>query len=248
MSLIMGTLFQYITFDYLWWVLLLYCLLRLLKTDNPRWWLGIGLFIGLGMLTKYTMSFLVISLVATVLITPLRQHLRSPRLWAGALLSFFIFLPNLFWQIQHDFISLEWVLWTACVRAGCRRGLAAVVAAALVIPLAVLGALPSLDHYRGLSGLDSALMGALVATGLRSGATRTSLVSAALFAAKLGYELFTARTFFLDSGADGFVPVPLAHLLGAVCGCLAVGWSTPARGEVRGPALGARALRSGRST
>jgi hypothetical protein len=109
MSLIMGTLFQYITFDYLWWVLLLYCLLRLLKTDNPRWWLGIGLFIGLGMLTKYTMSFLVISLVATVLITPLRQHLRSPWLWAGALLSFLIFLPNLIWQIQHDFISLEFL-------------------------------------------------------------------------------------------------------------------------------------------
>jgi len=106
MSLIMGTLFQYITFDYLCWVLLLYCLLRLLKTENPRWWLGIGLFIGLGMMTKYTMTFLVISLVITVLITPLRRYLRSPWLWAGALLSFLIFLPNLIWQIQHDFIGL----------------------------------------------------------------------------------------------------------------------------------------------
>jgi 4-amino-4-deoxy-L-arabinose transferase-like glycosyltransferase len=109
MSLLMGTLFQSITFDYLWWVLLLYCLLRLLKSDDPRWWLGLGLFIGLGMMTKYTIAFLVISLVVTVLVTPLRRHLRSPWLWAGALLSFLIFLPNLIWQIQHGFISLEFL-------------------------------------------------------------------------------------------------------------------------------------------
>jgi 4-amino-4-deoxy-L-arabinose transferase-like glycosyltransferase len=109
MSLIMGTLFQYITFDYLWWVLILYCQLRLLKTENPRWWLGIGLFVGLGMMTKYTMAFLVISLVVTALITPLRRYLRSPWLWAAVLLSLLIFLPNLIWQIQHDFISLDFL-------------------------------------------------------------------------------------------------------------------------------------------
>ena len=105
----MGTLFQYITFDYLWWVLLLYCMLRLLKTDNPQWWVGIGICIGLGMMTKYTMAFLVISIVFTVLITKLRQHIASPWLWIGALLSLLIFLPNLIWQIKHDFISFDFL-------------------------------------------------------------------------------------------------------------------------------------------
>jgi 4-amino-4-deoxy-L-arabinose transferase-like glycosyltransferase len=42
MSLVMSTLFQYISFDYLWWVLVAYCLIRLLKSDDPRWWLGVG--------------------------------------------------------------------------------------------------------------------------------------------------------------------------------------------------------------
>jgi 4-amino-4-deoxy-L-arabinose transferase-like glycosyltransferase len=109
MSLIMGTLFQYITFDYLWWVLILYCLIRLIKTDNPRWWLGIGLFIGLGMMTKYTMAFLVISLVVIVFITNLRQHLKSPWLWGGVLLAVLIFLPNLIWQVRHDFITFDFL-------------------------------------------------------------------------------------------------------------------------------------------
>src|ERR1035441_4997243 len=34
-----GTEFQYTTFDYLWWVLIAYFTIRLLRTENPRWWL-----------------------------------------------------------------------------------------------------------------------------------------------------------------------------------------------------------------
>ncbi|MCA9945669.1 MAG: glycosyltransferase family 39 protein [Anaerolineales bacterium] len=110
MSLLMSTLFQYIAFDYVWWLFTLYCLIRLLKSDNARWWLGIGAGIGLGMMTKYTMLFLVVAIVVSVLFTKrLRAHLRSPWLWAGVGLSLLIFLPNLIWQVQHDFASLEFL-------------------------------------------------------------------------------------------------------------------------------------------
>ncbi len=110
MSLLMSTLFQYISFDYLWWVLVLYCLIRLLKSNSARWWLGIGAGIGLGMMTKYTMLFLVAAIVTAVLLSNrLRPHLKSPWLWAGAGLSLFIFLPNLIWQVQNGFVSLEFL-------------------------------------------------------------------------------------------------------------------------------------------
>ena len=33
-----GTEFQYTTFDFLWWVLIAWCVIRLLKSENPRWW------------------------------------------------------------------------------------------------------------------------------------------------------------------------------------------------------------------
>ncbi|MDX1615304.1 MAG: glycosyltransferase family 39 protein, partial [Candidatus Promineifilaceae bacterium] len=109
MSLIMGTLFQYISFDYLWWVLVLYCLARLINSADPRWWLAIGLFVGLGLLTKYTMAFLVVGLAVAVLATQWRRQLASPWLWAGALLAFLLILPNLLWQLEHDFVSLEFL-------------------------------------------------------------------------------------------------------------------------------------------
>ncbi len=47
-SLAAGSLFQYVTFDYLWWVVIAYFVIRLLKSQDPRWWLPIGTVIGLG--------------------------------------------------------------------------------------------------------------------------------------------------------------------------------------------------------
>ena len=64
-----GALMQYLSFDYLCWVLTAYFTLRLLKSDDPRWWIAIGSSIGLGMLSKYTMPFFVAGLVVGVLAT-----------------------------------------------------------------------------------------------------------------------------------------------------------------------------------
>ena len=109
LSLGAGALFQYVSFDYLWWVLIAYLTIRLLKSEDPRWWLGVGAVIGLGMMTKYTMAFLVVGIVGGVLLTPARRYLRSPYLWCGVALSLLIFLPNLIWQVQHGFISLDFL-------------------------------------------------------------------------------------------------------------------------------------------
>lgn len=99
--------FSYQTFDYLWWVLTAYLIIRLVQTNDPRWWLAIGAVLGLGMMTKYSIPFLIAGIVAGVLLTPTRQHLKSPWLWAGAALSVVFFLPNLIWMVQHDMITLD---------------------------------------------------------------------------------------------------------------------------------------------
>jgi 4-amino-4-deoxy-L-arabinose transferase-like glycosyltransferase len=104
-----GALMQYVSFDYLAWVLVAYCTLRLLKSDDPRWWVAIGGAIGFGMLSKYAMPFLVAGLVAGVLFTDARRYLKSKWLWFGVAVSVLIFLPNLIWQAQHDFVSLDFL-------------------------------------------------------------------------------------------------------------------------------------------
>lgn len=108
-ALIQGALIQYVTFDFLWSVLIAYLVIRLLKSEDPRWWIPIGAVIGLGMMTKYTMVMFVAGLVGGILLTDARRYLKRPWLWGGVALSLLIFLPNLIWQIQHKFISLEFL-------------------------------------------------------------------------------------------------------------------------------------------
>jgi hypothetical protein len=108
-SLAAGALFQYVSFDYLWWVAVAYLVIRLLQSENPRWWVAIGAVIGVGMMTKYTIVFLVAGLIAGVLLTRARRYLGSRWLWCGVALSLAIFLPNFIWQVQHGFISLDFL-------------------------------------------------------------------------------------------------------------------------------------------
>jgi 4-amino-4-deoxy-L-arabinose transferase-like glycosyltransferase len=101
--------FMYVAPDYLLWVACAYFVARLLNSGDPRWWLGVGAALGLGAMNKYTIAFLAAGIVAGVLLTPARRYLRSRWLWAGVGLAFLVCLPNLIWQAQHGFVSLEFL-------------------------------------------------------------------------------------------------------------------------------------------
>lgn len=60
-ALMAGTWIMYFAFDYLWWVVVAFFMVRLLATDDPRYWLGVGAGIGLGMMTKFTMVSVALS-------------------------------------------------------------------------------------------------------------------------------------------------------------------------------------------
>ena len=104
-----ATEFQYSTFDYLWWVLIAYFVIRLLKSDDARWCVGIGAVVGLGLMTKYTMGFYVMGIVGGLLLTSARKFLWSKWFWIGIAIAVVICLPNLIWQVRHDFISLHFL-------------------------------------------------------------------------------------------------------------------------------------------
>ena len=100
---------QYVAFDCLAWVSTAYFIVRLLISNDPRWWVGIGVGIGFGMLSKYTIGFFVLSIVAALLLTDARRYLKSKWLWIGVAISVLIWLPNLLWQVQHNFVSLDFL-------------------------------------------------------------------------------------------------------------------------------------------
>jgi Dolichyl-phosphate-mannose-protein mannosyltransferase len=108
-SLGAGALMQYTSFDYFFWVLTAYFVVRLLKTGNPRYFLLVGTAIGLGLLTKYTMLFFALGVLAGFLFSDARKYFRTIWPWLGLLASFLIVTPNFLWQVQHHFAAWDFL-------------------------------------------------------------------------------------------------------------------------------------------
>jgi hypothetical protein len=110
-----GALMQYMSFDYLCWVWVAWCVTKIAAAGENRnskaekCWVAVGIGIGLGMLAKYTMGFLIVGVFWGVLATNMRKYLRSGWLWLGVLAAVAIFSPNLFWEWKHNFVSLEFL-------------------------------------------------------------------------------------------------------------------------------------------
>jgi 4-amino-4-deoxy-L-arabinose transferase-like glycosyltransferase len=107
-ALVFSSVLQYNTFDLLAWSTLIFFTARVLRTGDPRNWVGAEVGVGLGVLSKYTIGLPVISLVAAICMLPLqRHHLRSRWFWYGALVATLIAAPNLIWLATHHFITLQ---------------------------------------------------------------------------------------------------------------------------------------------
>jgi hypothetical protein len=100
-----ATEFQYTSFGFLWFALIAWFTIKLLKTDNPRWWLGIGAAVGMGLLTKYSIVFFIAGIIVGLILSQARRYLLNGWFWAGISVALLIFLPNFIWLARHDFIS-----------------------------------------------------------------------------------------------------------------------------------------------
>jgi 4-amino-4-deoxy-L-arabinose transferase-like glycosyltransferase len=107
-ALAFSSVLQYNTFDLLAWSLVLYFTARLLRTGDERYWIGVGAGIGIGVLSKYSIAFPVVSLLFALVILPSQHHhLRTRWFWYGALTAAIIAAPNLVWLASHHFITLQ---------------------------------------------------------------------------------------------------------------------------------------------
>ncbi|MBV9008962.1 MAG: glycosyltransferase family 39 protein [Verrucomicrobia bacterium] len=104
-----SSLFQYVTWDYLAWVLCAYFLIKRCRSGDERWWIAIGASMAFGILSKYTMAIFIVALTVAVLLTPLRRDLAHKWLWLGALLGFSIVLPHIIWEIRNHFVSFAFL-------------------------------------------------------------------------------------------------------------------------------------------
>ncbi len=94
-------------FDVFFWTLALTALIELGHTGDRRLWWVVGAAIGLGLESKHTIAILGVAIAGGTLLSSARTQLLGRDVWIGVGIALALFLPNLWWQVDHDWMSLE---------------------------------------------------------------------------------------------------------------------------------------------
>jgi dolichol-phosphate mannosyltransferase len=88
------------------WAASLYFLERALIAGRPAAWIGAGLAVGVGLLSKYTIGLLGVATFVFMLVdVPSRRWFRRWEPYAAVLIAAAVFAPVLIWNAQHDWAS-----------------------------------------------------------------------------------------------------------------------------------------------
>lgn len=103
-----GILFQPVVLDQIWWTLALYFLARATRALDQRAsgrestgaaWIGMGVALGLGLLTKFSIFFIATGILGALLLTPMRRTLATRWPWIAAVIALAIGSPSLVGQV-----------------------------------------------------------------------------------------------------------------------------------------------------
>ena len=139
---------------------IVWALVRLALSGNPRWWLLAGVFAGLALLSKYIVILLVPAVVAFAVVPAWRKkQLASPYPWLAVLIAILIFSPVLYWNAIHDWASFRFQLdrptqiqgWSLKF-LGEFLGLQFLMLGPILFPMAVIGT--AMVGWRGFRARD----------------------------------------------------------------------------------------------
>jgi hypothetical protein len=103
-----GSLFTPDALDQLWWSILAYVIIRIIKRDDRKLWIVAGLVVGIGLLTKLSIFFFVIAMILSFSIVPSgRRYLKSKWFVPGILVSLALILPLIYWNAINSWPMIQ---------------------------------------------------------------------------------------------------------------------------------------------
>ncbi len=86
------------------WALSLYLFIKVLKSNALFLWILLGVSLGFGLLSKYTMILFAVGALFYIYLYK-RELFKKSGVYLTAIVSFLIFLPNLIWNFQNGFVT-----------------------------------------------------------------------------------------------------------------------------------------------
>lgn len=105
--LIIFSIYSMNCFEILFMVLIFRYLIKILRDNDHRKWLNIGLLTGLGLFNKHTMILYIIALIFGIILSGKITIIKNKWFIWGLLIAFAVTLPNLIWQYANGFPSAE---------------------------------------------------------------------------------------------------------------------------------------------
>jgi hypothetical protein len=88
-------------------VIVFYVLIKMVNEGNTKHWLLIGLLFGLALMNKHTAGVYIAFIPLALLLTPQRKILFNNRFILCVIISFFIFLPDILWNVLNGYPTIE---------------------------------------------------------------------------------------------------------------------------------------------
>lgn len=95
---------------FLFWSLSVYIFWQIIQSNKAWLWYALGLSFGLALLSKYTAILLVPCLFIYLVLTEDRRWLKTFYPYVSLLTGFLCFLPVLYWNSRHDWVSFAFQL------------------------------------------------------------------------------------------------------------------------------------------
>ncbi|MDX3926275.1 MAG: glycosyltransferase family 39 protein [Shinella sp.] len=194
------------------WAGSLYFLERALLGGRRRAWWGAGIFIGIGMLSKYTIALLGPATLVFMLIDGrARAWLGRPGPYLAAALAAFVFSPVIYWNIENGLASFAFQS-TNRMEDGFRFALPALISnvATLLTPPGLVAVIVALWHRHSLSSRAP-----------RHSAPRRLTLFIAVFTL-VPLSVFTGFSLFYNTKLNWTGPLWLAVLPAVSMGMLAI--------------------------
>ena len=93
------------------WALAVLGFHRALTRSAPRDWIATGACVGLGLLAKYSMGILAVTMAGFMLAVPTaRHHWRRAGPYIALAAALVVLAPHLYWAARHQFPAVQWAI------------------------------------------------------------------------------------------------------------------------------------------